>query len=72
MRTDDFEDRYYEVIVSPKMFVLKVASKCDFEDKIDKIDKFFKKIQKYWIYDANTWGMNIFIGYMLLTFGENM
>ena len=54
------------------MFVLKVASKCDFEDKIDKHDKFYKKIKKYWIYDANTWGMNIFIGYMLLTFGENM
>ena len=34
--------------------------------------KIFTKFQKYWIYDANTWEMNIFIGYMLLTFGENM
>ena len=28
--------------------------------KICKVVKIFKNCQKYWIYDANTWGMNIF------------
>ena len=53
LRTGDFEDRYYKVFwgqkfcpQSPKMFVLKVASKCDFEDKIDKLDNFCKKFQQ--------------------------
>jgi len=46
---------------------------CNFEGfKICKVVKIFKNCQKYWIYDANTWGMNVFIGYMLPTFGENM
>ena len=62
MRTDDFEDRYYEVIVSPKMFVLKVASKCDFEDKIDKLDKFCKILQIFSKKFKN-------IGYMMPTLG---
>ena len=40
--------------------------------KIVKIFKNCQNCQKYWIYDAIIWGMNVFIGYMLPTFGKNM
>ena len=62
-----------------KIFALKVATlraNINFEKLIKiqlcKIDKIFKNCQKYWIYDAIIWGMNVFIGYMLPTFGKNM
>ena len=48
------------------MFLLDICCQhlekiCNFEGfKICKVVKIFKNCQKYWIYDANTWGMNIF------------
>ena len=77
LRTDDFEDedRYYEVILRPNILSSKSHQNATLRTKFTKLTKFadiFKNIKKYGIYDANTWGMNVFIWYMLLTFGESM
>ena len=51
--------------------ILKNSSKSNFA-KLSKFSRIVKNCQKYWIYDAIIWGMNVFIGYMLPTFGKNM
>ena len=51
--------------------ILKKSSKSNLA-KLSKFSKIVKNSQKYWIYDAIIWGMNVFIGYMLPTFGRNM
>ena len=51
LRTGDVEDK----------IVLKISTK----SKYAKLSKVSKIVERYWIYDANTWGMNVFIEYML-------
>ena len=59
----DFEDR--------RLWGQTTLRTGDFED-MRLWGQTYQNWQKYWIYDANTWGMNVFIGYMLPTFGKYM